>query len=310
MNVLSARLARRWHAAVLLFILAFIAPTVAHADAGVLVVGTDQRVIGDIATVAQPIEIAGAVTGDVTSWTGDISITGSVSGDVVSYVGTVTIGAGAQVGGSVMSVGGAVDRHALAQVSRAEIGGSKNAALTSLAGLMLPQTDSAAPAAFGSAVLGIVGALLLCAFALLWGAFWPNRTLASALMLRVFPFRALVIGLLTTLALVLLAPPLFGLLAASLLGLPLLVVALVIVNLPYVYGLAATARYVALAQRQPMFQAAPSMATLLLIAAVAVAVALAASITPLGGLLTFYLLASPGLGAVLLSRGGLLAPVT
>jgi hypothetical protein len=43
-------------------------------------------------------------------------------------------------------------------------------------------------------------------------------------------------------------------------------------------------------------------------AALALLVVIGAALAPLWGMALFYLLASPGLGAVLLSRGGLLIP--
>jgi hypothetical protein len=52
----------------------------------------------------------------------------------------------------------------------------------------------------------------------------------------------------------------------------------------------------------------PSRATLLIGAALALLVAVGAALAPLWGMTLFYLLASPGLGAALLSRGGLLVP--
>ena len=127
---------------------------------------------------------------------------------------------------SIMSVSGNVQRHAQAEVARAEIGGHGNPALTSLVGLMLPPSQIApgtAPMA-GAVLLSVVAAVLLSAATLLLGPFWANRTLASAITLRVFPARSLVVGVLATLTLAVLVPPAFGLLAASMLGLPMLIV--------------------------------------------------------------------------------------
>jgi uncharacterized membrane protein len=167
-------------------------------------------------------------------------------------------------------------------------------------------------AAVGRALFSAALGVFLLAFALLCIAFWPRRTAAASLTLRQAPGRALALGLLTTLLLALALPPLAALLAATLVGLPLLIVLLALIQAPYVYGLAT------LAQAAGVFSPHPSAptrgseglnrTTLLIAAALALLVAVGAALAPLWGMMLFYLLASPGLGAALLSRGGLLVP--
>lgn len=297
----------------LLALLVAFLPTLAWAadgDAYIVPVGTS--VAGNIASVTQPIIIQGEVVGDVTSWSGDITVNGRVGGDVVSYTGRVVIASDAKVDGSVMSMGGGVERHALASIGIAELrplGGSKM--LSSLVGIVMPPsaTIDSANAQIGRYVFGGLAGLLLLAFALLWGAIWPNRTMASGLALVAHPVAALIVGLLATVAAALVIPPLVGLLAASMIGMPLLAALIVIVHAPCVFGLAAFGRAVALwigGSTIPMV--APPPATIAAVVLVALLVAVACAWSPLAGLCLFYLLAAPGLGAILLSRGGLLAP--
>jgi cytoskeletal protein CcmA (bactofilin family) len=293
-----------------------------------LIIPAGQTYAGDLATITRDIRVEGEVTGDVTSWSGAIVISGRVGGDVVSYSGHVTIQAGARIGGHILASGDGLRLDTTAAVTgqtiRSESGGM---ALANLLDLFSPDGTGNGEAAVGRALFGATLGVFLLAFALLCIAFWPRRTAATSLTLRQTPGRALALGLLTTLLLALLLPPLAALLAATLVGLPLLIVLLTLIQAPYVYGLATLARAAGVAGRLPtrspsgrdgQFQPAHATAgpagtalnrtTLLLAAALALLVAIGTALAPLWGLMLFYLLASPGLGAALLSRGGLLAP--
>jgi hypothetical protein len=122
------------------------------------------------------------------------------------------------------------------------------------------------------------------------------------------PWRSLALGALTLLllaqALVLLA----GLLALSLVGLLLLPPLLLLLHLPASYGLAVLAHVlVRHPGRRPERAVTPALLTLT-VGVMLLPVVLLGILSPAGGLLLFYLLASAGLGAALLSRGGVLAP--
>jgi cytoskeletal protein CcmA (bactofilin family) len=289
-----------------------------------LVIPAGQTYAGDLATITRDIHVEGAVAGDVTSWSGAIVISGRVDGDVVSYSGRVTIQAGARIGGHVLASGGALQRDATATVAGQAIRGeSGGVALANLLDLFSPAGASGGAAAVGRTLFGAALGVFLLAFALLCIAFWPRRTAAASLALRQAPGRALALGLLTTLLLALALPPLAALLAATLVGLPLLLVLLALIQAPYIYGLATLARAVGAPLHPPAPAPArpqgekrisrrdgdsPSRATLLFAGGLALLVAAGAALAPLWGMALFYLLASPGLGAALLSRGGLLVP--
>jgi hypothetical protein len=254
----------------------------------------------------------------VTSWSGAIEISGSVEGDVVSYSGQVKIEPGARIGGHVLASGGALQSDAGAAVAGQTIRGeSGGVALANVLELFSPSDQASGEAVVGRVLFGAALGVFLLAFTLLCIAFWPRRTSAASLTLRQAPGRALVLGLLTTLLLLLALPPLAALLAATIVGLPLLTVLLAIVQAPYIYGLATLARTVGMAggtAANRTFRSVSSegeslrRANLLVAGGLALVVALVAALAPLWGMMLLYLLASPGLGAALLSRGGLLVP--
>jgi cytoskeletal protein CcmA (bactofilin family) len=283
-----------------------------------LVIPAGETYDGDLATVTRDIQVKGAVAGDVTSWSGAIEIFGSVDGDVVSYSGQVTIRPGARIGGHVLASGGALQSDPRAAVVGQTIRGeSGGVALANVLELFSPSDRAGGEAVVGRVLFGAALGVFLLAFALLCIAFWPRRTSAASLTLRQAPGRALALGLLTTLLLLLAVPPLAALLAATLVGLPLLIVLMAIIQAPYIYGLATLARAVGMISgtgTRRTFRMVSSegeslsRTTLLVAGGLALTVALVAALAPLWGMMLFYLLASPGLGAALLSRGGLLVP--
>ncbi len=312
-------------AARLITLLCLVLPTAAAAQEREvpLVIPAGQTHVGDVATITRDILVDGTVIGDVTSWSGAIVVSGRVEGDVVSYSGQVTIQAGAHIGGHVLASGGALQLDAKAAVAGQTIrGDSGGVALANLLDLFSPAGASGGEAAVGRVLFGVALGVFILAFTLLCIAFWPRRTATASLMLRRAPGRSLALGLLTTLLLVLALPPLAALLAATVVGLPLLIVLLVLMQAPYIYGLATLLRASAapvpptssLAEGEGEHRAlrrdgaGPSRATLMIGAALVLLVVIGAALAPLWGMVLFYLLASPGLGAALLSRGGLLIP--
>lgn len=291
-------------------LLALLAPGVAAAQSGgALVIAAGQHEPGSVATITQDIVVTGVVDGDVTSWAGSITVAGTVGGDVVSYGGAVTIAAGGQVRGHVLASGGTLRLDAGAAVAgqriQSEAGGE---ALASLVGLFAPGGD--AGGAVARALLGLTGGTLLAAFCTLLFLFWPRRMAGAAATLVAAPGQSLVLGLLTSLVLGLALPGLAALLIASVLGLPVLLLLLMLLVACYVYGLAVLA---GLAGRRFAPQSQPQSPlggpALAVVAGLALLLALVTALAPLWGLGLFVVLASPGLGAAVLSRGGMAAPL-
>jgi hypothetical protein len=277
----------------------------ARAQNDALVIAAGQHVTGNVATIAQDIRVEGTVDGDVTSWNGTITITGSVSGDVVSYGGDVIVGATGRVGGHILASAGVLNQAPGAIVAGQKINGGAGEALASLLDLLNPTSGAGPDYALGRSLFGVALAVLLAAFCLLYTAFWPGRVALASDTLRRLPGRALALGLLTTLALALVLLPLAGLLVASVVGVPLLLVLLALALALYVYGLVVLARMLSLRGATSAMSGRSVAVTLALVLLIAVVVALA----PLWGLALFFLAASPGLGAVVLSRGGMAQPL-
>jgi hypothetical protein len=278
---------------------------VARAQSDALVIAAGQHVAGNVATIAQDIRVDGTVDGDVTSWNGAITIAGSVGGDVVSYGGDVTVSATGRVGGHILASAGVLRQAPGAIVAGQKISGGAGEALASLLDLLNPAGSSDPDDVLGHALFGVALAVLLAAFCLLYTAFWPGRIALAGETLRRLPGRALTLGLLTTLALALALLPLAGLLVASVVGVPLLLALLALALALYVYGLVVLAGMLSRRGATSATSGRMVVITLVLVLLIAVVVALA----PLWGLALFFLVASPGLGAVVLSRGGMAQPL-
>ncbi|MBX0328555.1 polymer-forming cytoskeletal protein [Oscillochloris sp. ZM17-4] len=265
-------------------------------------VAAGQMIRGDLASFDQPIVIDGTVEGDVTSWSGTITVHGEVRGDVVSYAGNIDLGPGARVRGSVLSLGGGVAHAAEASVAGQVLGErplAGGAIVSNMAAILQPQPSAAAsglPLALISAALALISLILSVTCA----AIWPRRTLGVSRALRRAPGRSLAIGLLTTALAALLLLPLGGLIALSLVGLPLLLPLALVLQAPYLFGLAGMGR----AMGERLLPGGASAAAAAGIAILLVPLGVVGAVSPLWGLALFYLVASAGLGATILSRGG------
>jgi cytoskeletal protein CcmA (bactofilin family) len=304
---------RDWRAGVVILasIGSFLMPRVALAQGeNTLVVAAGQHIDGSVATVTQDIRVDGVVAGDVTSWSGTITIVGTVGGDVVSYGGAVRVLATGRVDGHILASGGALQKDPRATVAGQTIHDGGGSALASLLDLFAPSpgADSAGP--FGRTLFGVALGVLLLAFCLLCAALWPRRVLLAGATLRRLPGRALLLGLITTLAAGLALLPLAGLLIASVIGLPFLLVLLALLLIPPIYGLTVLAHIGGARFASPMSALAGLDLPVILVALTLVlAIVVAAALAPAWGLALFYLVASPGLGAAILSRGGTVTPL-
>ncbi|EFO80621.1 hypothetical protein OSCT_1561 [Oscillochloris trichoides DG-6] len=266
-----------------------------------IVVAADQVVQGDLAAVGRPILIEGRVEGDVTSWSSSITILGSVDGDVVSYAGHIKLGPAAQVTGNVLALGGGVTRSSPDQVAGRVLGEQATPGGLLLADMaQLFRSGSAGelgaiPLPLLSTALTILGLFLTLACATVW----PRRTQGVSRVLQQAPTRSTLLGLLTTLLLALIVILVAGLLALTLIGLPLLLPLFFLLQTPYLFGLAGLARAVAARIKLP-----ETTALILGVALLLIPLGLIGAIAPLWSLVLFYLLASVGLGATILSRGG------
>jgi hypothetical protein len=99
-----------------------------------------------------------------------------------------------------------------------------------------------------------------------------------------------------------LLPPLASLIALSLVGLPLLLPLLLVLQLPYLFGLTAIGRAIggSASGQSPKPPQNAVLGTLPLL----LPLALLGIVAPLASAALFYLVAGAGLGAAILSRGG------
>jgi cytoskeletal protein CcmA (bactofilin family) len=300
--------------AMLFLLVLWLAPAavLARGQDDALVIGAGQHVAGSVATIAQDIQVDGTVDGDVTSWSGSITIAGSVGGDVVSYSGNVTVRPTGHVGGHILASGGTLHQEKGARVSGQAIDGGAGQALASLIDLLNPASAGRQDDPLARGLFSIALAVLLTAFCFLYTAFWPGRVALAGDALQQLPGRALSLGLLTTLVLGLALLPLAGLLVASVVGVPVLLVLLALALALYVYGLVVLARVLsASVARKAQLADRPADTRMIAITlALVLLIALVVALAPPWGLALFFLVASPGLGAVVLSRGGMALPVT
>ncbi len=298
-----------WLLALLLLFVLLVLPGPAKAQEDSLIIPQADTVQGNIATVSRDILVEGEVLGDVTSWSGTITIKGHVSGDVVNYSGPVILAEQARVDGSVL-----VMMSGAHQPQREQIAGQL---------ITLPAASNTLLSAIGPAgaaqphVAGWLGAVsrsvafTLCAFVMAMGSLllWPRRIEQTSRTLAYIPWRSLSVGLLTTCLLTALLIVISALLMVTLIGMPLILLLVLLVQIPYSYGLVTLAHTVArrLMQRKPASM--PLLATSLLVLALLLPSMLIGIGAPLWSVLLFYSLASPGLGAAVLSRAGALVPL-
>ncbi len=270
-----------------------------------VVVPPGTTINGNVATIIDSITVSGTVTGDVTSWSGSIRVDGTVTGDVVSYAGSVELGPQAQVRGSVLGLAGT------AQSTGAAVAGQTfgqeqpgSGALASVVDLIVPGTSGGAGGltSAGRVLVGFIIGMFVLAFGTLWRLLWPHRTIAAARVLHSFPLRSLFLGVCVLLVLALVLPPVLMLLLASVIGVPIALLLLIAAHVPWVYGLATLSETIASQSGAALW------GRIAVIGAIALVVAVALALQPLIGLALFYTLLTPGVGAVLLSRGGTAQP--
>lgn len=303
-------LAQRLGVGVLVIAMLWLSPALAYAQSEPLTIPADQQAQDDVTTTGRDIVVEGEVLGDVTSWSGTITILGHVHGDVVSYSGAIELAPTARVDGHVLALAGGVTHMPGAQVAGQLIGNEPIssgavASLIQLFGESQPGAGSLAGKAVLSSTFAVLALLLATASA--WR--WPRRTEGASRTLRFMPWRSLTVGLLTTLLLAVLLLPLATLLAVTLVGLPLILALLLLLQLPYIYGLATVAQLVGRGVLCLSRPGAAERATALGAALLLAPITAVGVVTLTWSALLFYLLASAGLGAAILSRGGVFAPV-
>ncbi len=289
----------------LLFLLVVPMPAAAQGSAAV-VVAAGEKYRGNLVTFTQPIIIFGEVEGDVTSWTGSISIYGSVHGDVVSYTGTIILATGSVVTGNVLSFAGGVAIEPQTELHGTVIGSEPltgSALATAFVGMLSGQMTVRRWLPRG--ISSVLGALITTFLCVALAMIWPRRTAGIGRTLRAAPLRSGLVGLLSTVLVLLVLPFIVGLLALSLAGFLLLLPLIVLLQFPYALGLTGVARAIAAAW-SPTWALKPPLAAAFGALVVLTPLVILSLFAPGVAVVAGYVVASWGLGAALISRGGAL----
>ncbi len=268
---------------------------------------------GQLATFTSDIYVMGTVHGDVTSISGSIIVSGTVTGDVVSYQGQVILAEQARVDGHVLVLSNTTQQAQGAYVAGRVIGSVRLPESTGegvnrdVAAELLPSRAVPVPDTLWRGAVLVLLVLLVLLVALLALTLLHHRTARSAQVLLRLPRYTLVLGLVSSLLLSGGLSLLVVALAFTLIGIPVALVLLSVVHLPLLVGLVVGARALALHLRGPRGGHAPL--TLLFSVGLLLPPLVLGSLAPLWGVVLLYLLASAGVGAVVLSRGGLLMPL-
>jgi hypothetical protein len=190
----------------------------------------------EVVAIGRDLTVEGDALSDVAAIEGSVRVTGSVAGDVIGLGGRATLAPTARVGGDVFVLGGEIEA-----ASGARIGGRavsyptvSSAWLTLLEGPSLGLSP-ASPVVMGAklALLAAWAAVLLFLFAVS-----GRELLATSEAVRREPFRSFAVGLTGVLAMALTAL-FFSVLAAALVGLPMLALLLLVALVLKLWGMVA-----------------------------------------------------------------------
>jgi hypothetical protein len=263
---------------------------------GPVVVDTDE-VVYDAVAIGGSLTVRGTVRGDAVALGGPVTIESGavVDGEVVSVGGPVSVAADATVAGDITAVGGGVDIDPDASVEGQQIGvGGSLGGLIS--GLVQSLTDvGEAPSFVLHGLAHAVHAVALIVVTLLVLAFLPERVERVRSFLTARPGASALGGLAIAVGLV----PVIVLLCISIVGIPLVPVALMVVAALFAMGITAVATW--LGDRLPVLQGRKSPFVALLLG---VAVLTLVALVPFVGSLTVAALTFVAGGAALFSRFG------
>jgi hypothetical protein len=217
-------------------------------------------------------------------------------GDVISLAGRVILDDGARVHGSVMAGTSAVQQGG-ARVDQVLLGGV--GPLPGLAQVTGAGTDAGTASRAAAGIAGMLAAFVTLILAAFLVVVWPQRPAEASIYLARFPGRAVAFGALATLALLALALGGAVLLAATVAGVLLVPVLLLLLHLPYVAGVAAVGQ----ALGRVLTGHSTAAGAIWGIAAQLILVIAIGLLLPTAGVLVFYVLGSVGLGGTLLVLG-------
>lgn len=257
-----------------------------------VLLGNAVAVHADRGTVLAQIDVQGIVSGDISSLAGNIDVNGEVYGDVVALTGQVKLGPSAHIHGSVLSAAGGVLPNN-SQIDQAVVNGPSQSPLAAIGA-----ANTSVSVVQAGWLLGMIAACAMLLFAAFVVVVWPQGSAQASAYLSRFPLQSFAFGVLITVALLGIAGGLSVIFAATIGGVLLVPIIILVLHLPYILGVAAVGEAfgLKLTGRPSLGGAIWGIAAQLL---VVVAVGLLAA---QGALIVFYLLASAGLGGLFLVR--------
>lgn len=299
-----------WTSIILALTMSIIAVTPALAQEGGEVrfgrnieVTDDEVVDGDLVVVGGNIFVAGQVLGDVVAVGGNVDVSGDVVGDVVSIGGVAHLGPTASVSGDLVIVGGSLDRE-----EGAEVGGTFVETGPDFIGIPGWQfwsfdhgIDRGPPDGMGI-VFRIISSLMaafgLVAVAVLAAAIFPTQLAVVRQTIEAVPLQVFGVGVLSIIVAVAISPILFF----TCIGLPIFWLVVALASLFGTVGLAS------LAGERLLLAFNVRDFTTIAAAVVGILAIWAGSWLPGLGLIFMIFVFFFGLGAVVLSRFGTIAP--
>ncbi len=267
-----------------------------------VIVPAGESCAGDAVAIGGDVVVRGRVGGSAVAIGGSVWVSGQVEGDVVSLAGEVLLQGRAQVAGDVSVLGGLLHMEAGSAVRGGVlVGGPAVAGWESV----YDRPEASLWAQLGGAALAAAVALGLCLL-LAWGlrACWPRRSQAVVETLRGRFLPSLGLGVASTILLAAIVPVALLLLLLTVVGVVLVPVLVLPVLLLYLAGLTVGGMALGEALRARLQALPAGLSTALGLAILVVLTVLPAVVAPWWGPACAVLLASAGVGAVVLSRVG------
>jgi hypothetical protein len=245
------------------------------------------------------VEQGGTVRGDIADFGGNISLAGTVGGNILALGGNVSLSESAVVNGNISMMGGSVQRAAGSTVTGGVTNNTGNfAPPIPPVPPVAPSPGRFSPFANGFNILGgFITALAFAALGALVVIFAPDATKRVGNTVESKPFYSAGVGCLTFL----LVPTLSILLIFTLIGIPVSAILVLVLTLAGLFGWIAIG-YLA---GEKILQALKAR-DILPVVAVVVGILILGLLTaiPFLGALVWVVVATLGLGAVVLTRFG------
>jgi hypothetical protein len=205
-------------------------------------VAINGTVLGDIASFGGSVDIAGTVTGDVASFGGSVNISGTTKNDIASFGGSVTLDSTAVVGGDVSVLGGTVEAFGGAvikgKVQKIDLGMLNNFMPSFVKGILNSQNNEKQPKPASKRFVPFVVTFFIVAgfgvLVILSGLLFPKNVNRISKIIGNDFWKAAGIGFIIQISL----GPALLLITITILGIPLIPLAVLLIIAGIIIGLA------------------------------------------------------------------------